>query len=157
MVALALLLPAIAVGQDATAREKIESARIALITERLNLTTEQAEKFWPLYREFRMENEALKQEYETAKSRLDPATATDEDKRALLQLGLKLKERKVNIERTYSDRMLRIISAQQLMSLKNAEEDFRRMLLNQLQRRRLQEGRRQQIRERMRQKRNDNN
>jgi len=32
--------------------EKIEAARIALISERLELTPEQAEKFWPIYREF---------------------------------------------------------------------------------------------------------
>ena len=41
-------------GQKASPEtlEKIETARIALISERLELTPEQAEKFWPIYREF---------------------------------------------------------------------------------------------------------
>ena len=42
-------------SQDSTspeARRKIQAARIALISERLGLTPEQAEKFWPVYREF---------------------------------------------------------------------------------------------------------
>ncbi|MFM9074653.1 MAG: hypothetical protein ACKORJ_03680, partial [Bacteroidota bacterium] len=34
------------------ARERIEAARAAVITERLGLTPDQAEKFWPIYHEF---------------------------------------------------------------------------------------------------------
>lgn len=138
-------------SQKATsAREKIESARIALITDRLGLTPEQAEKFWPLYNEFKLKNEGLKKEYETAKAEINPQTATDEDKRKLLNLGLNLKEQKVALEKDYSQRMLRVISAQQMMSLRKAEDDFRRMILEQLQKRRLQQGRRNQIRDRVR-------
>lgn len=140
-------------GQNVSAREKIESARIALITERLGLNPEQAEKFWPLYNEFRQKNESLKKEYEAAKAQIDPQTATDDEKRKLLNLGLSLKERKVDLERDYSQKMLRIISAQQMMSLRKAEDDFRRMILEQLQKRRLQQGRRNQIRDRIKDKR----
>jgi hypothetical protein len=46
-----LFLFQLSFGQDRDARQKIESARIALITERLGLTPEQAEKFWPIYNE----------------------------------------------------------------------------------------------------------
>jgi len=143
-------------AQEENVRSKIESARIGLITERLNLTPEQAEKFWPLYNEFRQKNNALKDEYQQAKRDLGGDNPTEEQQRELLNLGLKLKERKVSLERNYSDRMMKIISAQQLMSLRQAEEDFRRMLIEQIQKRRLQEGRRNRIRERIRDKRNDN-
>jgi len=141
-------------GQEVSAREKIESARIALITDRLGLTPEQAEKFWPLYNEFKLKNESLKKEYETARAKIDPKTATDQEKRELLNLGLNLKEQKVSLEKDYSQRMLRVISAQQMMSLRKAEDDFRRMILEQLQKRRLQQGRRNQIRDRVKDRRN---
>ena len=121
---------------DKATKQKIETARIGLITERLNLTPEQAEKFWPLYKEFIQERNQLKSQYNDAKGKLDPQTATEEQKKALLDLGLKLKERSVGLERDYSDRMLKIISAEQIISLRKAEEDFRRMILNQIQRRR---------------------
>lgn len=140
-------------AQNTTAKEKIESARIALITERLGLTPDQAEKFWPLYNEYRDRTQQLRQEYESAKEKLDPQTATDQDKRELLNLGLRLKEQKVELEKDYSQRMLRIISAQQIMSLRKAEDDFRRMLLEQIQKRRLQEGRRNQIRDKIKERR----
>lgn len=136
-----------------TAKEKIESARIALITERLGLTPDQAEKFWPLYNEYRDLTQQLRQEYETAKEKLNPQSATDEEKRNLLNLGLRLKEQKVELEKDYSQRMMRVISAQQIMSLRKAEDDFRRMLLEQIQKRRLQEGRRNQIRDKIKERR----
>ena len=40
------------VRQDPKAQERINNLRIAYLTEKLGLTSEQAEKFWPVYREF---------------------------------------------------------------------------------------------------------
>ena len=138
-----------AFGQNQEMRQKIESARIALITERLDLTPEQAEKFWPLYNEFRKKNQALKKTYDEAKSELNPETATEEEKKAILNLGLKLKEEKVQLEKEYAQLMLNVISAEQLMALRKAEEDFRRMILQQIQKRRMQrQNRRQMMRDR---------
>jgi len=142
--------------EEKNVRSKIESARIGLITERLNLTPEQAEKFWPLYNEYRQKNNALKNEYQQAKRNMGESDPSEEQQRELLNLGLKLKERKVTLEKNYSQRMMNVISAQQLMSLRQAEEDFRRMLIEQIQKRRLQEGRRNRIRERIKDRRNDN-
>ncbi len=139
-------------GQDRSSEQKIQAARIALITERLGLTPEQAERFWPLYNEFAQKRKELRQEYNTEKARLNMATATEEEKKALLDLGLRLKERSVQMERDYSDRMLNVITAQQIMSLRKAEDDFRKMILDQIQRRRMQ---RQERREQMRDRTNE--
>ncbi len=38
--------------RDPKMLEKIEAARIAFITEELQLTPTESEKFWPIYREF---------------------------------------------------------------------------------------------------------
>lgn len=139
-------------GQDRSSEQKIQAARIALITERLGLTPEQAERFWPLYNEFAQKRKELRQEYNTEKARLNMATATEEEKKGLLDLGLRLKERSVQMERDYSDRMLNVITAQQIMSLRKAENDFRKMILDQIQRRRMQ---RQERREQMRDRTNE--
>lgn len=140
--------------RDKGTKDKIQSARIGLITERLKLTPEQAEKFWPLYREFINQRNTLKQEYNTAKSKLDPKTATEEEKRGLLDLGLKLKERSVGLERTYSERMLKVISAQQVIALRKAEEDFRKIIIDQIQQRQ-QRRQRLQKKEKVRERVND--
>ena len=61
------------VVKDPKAQEKIKAARIAFITERLGLTPEEAEKFWPVYREFSNKRTGLKKQYEQKRNTPDPS------------------------------------------------------------------------------------
>ncbi|MTI26749.1 hypothetical protein [Fulvivirga kasyanovii] len=136
MVLLLVFSGTLLMAQSKEALEKIESARIALITERLELTPEQAEKFWPLYREYSEKRKELRQEFMDARQSVDRKDMTEEESKMLLNKGLELKERQLNIDRTYAERLTRVISTQQLLQLRKAEDDFRRMLLERLERRR---------------------
>jgi hypothetical protein len=127
-----------AFAQNEEALKKIEAARIGLITERLGLTAEQAEKFWPLYNEYTEKVKEFRRELVTARQGVDLSTATEAEKRMLIEKGLKLKEMESTIERDYSERLLRVISSQQMLGLKKAEDDFREMLLQRLQNQREQ-------------------
>jgi hypothetical protein len=128
----------VAFAQNEEALKKIEAARIGLITERLGLTAEQAEKFWPLYNEYTEKVKEFRRELVTARQGVDLSTATEAEKRMLIEKGLKLKEMESTIERDYSERLLRVISSQQMLGLKKAEDDFREMLLQRLQNQREQ-------------------
>ena len=118
------------------AREKIESARIALITERLELTPSQAEKFWPVYREYQERLNSLRMEFRQAQGGVRKDNLSEEESRKMVELGLQLKEQQLSLEKTYSDRLSKIITNRQLLALRKAEDDFRRMLLERLERRR---------------------
>ena len=59
-------------AQGPEARKKIEAAKIALITERLDLTPEQAEKFWPIYREFGTKRKEIRRDLDAARKNFDP-------------------------------------------------------------------------------------
>ena len=132
-----LILAFPAIGQDDDeARQKIESARIALITERLELSPEQAEKFWPIYREYQQRMSELRQEYQQARGTVNRGNLTEEESQRLLQLGLKMKEQQLGLEQTYSERLTQVITSRQLLALRKAEDDFRRMLLERMERRR---------------------
>ncbi len=128
-------------AQDPDALKKIESARIALITERLKLTPAQAEKFWPLYREYTEKREALRREFVDARRDLGEDRMTDEESRKLLDKGLELKERQLALERNYTERLNGVITTQQILQLRRAEDDFRQMLLQRIERRREQRDR----------------
>jgi len=71
-------------GQSKEAMAKIQSARIGLITERLGLTPDQAEKFWPLYREFNTKRKGFRSEMRSAREGIDPQSLTDEQGRELM-------------------------------------------------------------------------
>ncbi len=139
-----VLFSAALFAQNDEALRKIESAKIALITERLNLTPEQAEKFWPVYNEYFNRQREVRSEYTQLRKTIDPKTATEEENRQLLELGMQVKERQLQLEREYSERMLGVISNRQMVNLRKAEEDFRKMLVERVRQRNMQRQRMQQ-------------
>lgn len=111
--------------KDPKAQEKIKAAQAAYITERLQLTPEEAEKFWPVYREFSQKRQALRDEFITARKSGKP-------EKEILDLEFKLKQDQLNLEKEYSERFQKVIPPQKLMHLREAEGDFRRLLLRQI-------------------------
>jgi hypothetical protein len=137
--------PEEAQAADPKVKEKINAARAAYITERLGLTSEEAEKFWPVYREFVQKRQDLRKQFRDAKK-------SGQDEKTLLDLDLKIKQQEVDLEKDYSGRLQKVISAQKVMSLRQAEVDFRRLLLRQIQQRQIREDRRQNMRDRQQQR-----
>jgi hypothetical protein len=70
----------------------------------------------------------------------------------LVELGLSIKQKELDLEKEYSGQMMRVISAQKLMSLRPAEREFTRIIIQQIQQRQQQQDRRQQMRERQQQR-----
>lgn len=133
---------------DPRAQEKIKAVCIAFITDRLGLTPEEAERFWPIYREFSNKRMELKQQFDQARKNPNTSKPKEETERELVDLGLRLKQQELDLEKDYSKRILDVIPAQKLMALKKAEDDFRRLLIQQIQQRQLQQQRKQQLQER---------
>lgn len=147
-----ILLSFTAFSQSEEAMEKIEAARIALITERLELTPSQAEKFWPIYREFSEKQKSIRQEFRDARQNFDPNQASEEENLKMIELGNRIKQQQLNLEQEYSQRILEVISTRQLNNLRKAENDFREMLINRIksqqQRRQQQQRNSQRLQER---------
>lgn len=134
--------------RDLKAQDKIKAARIAFITERLELSPEEAERFWPVYREFSVKRQELRQQFEQVRKNPNPTQTTEQHNNSLVELSLKIKQQELDLERDYSRRILNVIPAQKLMALKRAEDDFRRLLIQQIQQRQIQQQRKQQFQDR---------
>jgi len=130
---------------DPKARDKIKAAHAAYITERLGLTSEEAEKFWPIYREYF-------QKRKEARQQLRDARKSGKSDQELLDLDLKIKQQEVDLEKDYSGRLQKIVTAQKLMNLRQAEKDFKKLLIRQIQQRQQQHQRRQEMRDRSQQR-----
>lgn len=130
---------------DPKAEQKIKAAHAAYISERLGLTPEEAEKFWPVYREYAQKRQGLRQQFREAKK-------NGQDEKTLLDLDLKIKQQELDLEKDYSGRFQKIITPQKVMNLRQAEGDFRKLLLRQIQQRQQQRERQQQMRDRSQQK-----
>ncbi|MEP1032147.1 hypothetical protein [Ekhidna sp.] len=121
-----------ALGQSPEAMKKIEAAKIALITERLELSPQQAEKFWPIYREFGKQRLEIRKDFDHARRTFDPNRASEEENKKMLEMANQVKERQLKLERAYSDRILKVITTRQLNNLRKAENDFKEMLLRRI-------------------------
>ncbi len=134
--------------QDPQVQEKIKNLRIAYISDKLGLTPEQAERFWPVYREFSDKRRDLRQEFVDARKQINTENPDPAKQEELVKLGLNLKQRELDLEKVYSDRLLKVITAQQMLTLRKAEGDFQRIILEQIQQRRMMQQRNETIRER---------
>jgi len=130
---------------DPKVREKVEAARIGLITSRLGLTPEQAEKFWPVYREFTEKRQEMRKEFRQMQQSIDPANPDPKKQQQLVDFGFQLKQKELNLEKDYSSRILNVITVQQMLNLRKAEQDFRQLILNQLQQRRAEQQQRKEL------------
>lgn len=128
-------------SKDPRGKSRIDAARAAYITERLGLTTEESERFWPVYREFASKRQELRRDFAVAKRE-----GTDE--KELVNLRLETKQKELNLEKDYSARMMDAIPPRKLMALEPAEREFNRIIVRQLQQRKT--GRKPQMREKHR-------
>jgi hypothetical protein len=117
------------ISRHGQAREKIRAAHAAYITERLELTSAEAEKFWPVYREYAKKQKIIRNQAREARHK-------EAAEKELLALDLDIKQQELDLEKDYSLRLQEIISAEKVMKLKQAESDFRKLILRQIQRRR---------------------
>jgi len=124
---------------DPQTRERIKAARAAYLTERLELTSAEAEKFWPVYREFAEKREVI---YKKVK---DARDGGKEDE-AMLQIYHKARQEELDLERSYSGRFLQVISAGKLVKLHESEREFRKLMVRHAMKNRV-DGRKKQMKQ----------
>ena len=113
--------------------EKIESQRIAFITQRVNLTPEEAQSFWPIYNEYREKLKALRANKETNKDliEMDEADASQHIDRVL-----QLEQEELDLKKAYTEKLLTVISAKKVIRFYAAERKFKERLLQVMSERR---------------------
>ena len=112
--------------------EKIKKARQEYIKKRLNLTPDQDKKFWVVYEAYIDEHQEINKAKKQMRLEMPSLTATDEQLNASIQEMLNLKQKEVDIEKTYITKFKAIISVRQLVEMYNASKDFNRLLLDKL-------------------------
>lgn len=111
--------------------QKIQDAKIAIITNRLNLTPEQSKGFWPVYNEFSQKRKTMNQSMRQLTGGTSDSRTDDQAMNSLKEVQ-DLKQKQVELEKEYQDRFLAVITAKQLTELYAAERDFNEMLLQRL-------------------------
>jgi hypothetical protein len=123
-----------ALSQNNDKKEKIESFKVAFITQKLNLTAKEAQLFWPVYNEYLDKIETLKnarkKELRTANINID--TYSDKDLELMLDNEFLSKEKEVELGKEYFNKFKSVIPVKKVILLYKAEDEFKRELLRQI-------------------------
>ena len=120
--------------QKGPIRDKIKAQRIAFITERLNLSPDEATKFWPVYNQFSGELEEIKkQQNQFRKSTNDKlAVMSDKEIDKALEDELSAQQKSIDLQRKYMVELKKTIPTRKVAMLYKAERDFKIMLLKRM-------------------------
>jgi hypothetical protein len=118
--------------------DRINAYRIAFLTRRLNLTPQEAQKFWPVYNEY--QDTRFKIQYErqgiVTNFNQNALNMTEKEMSEAGDMLVELEVKEAMILKDFHERIKSILSPEKVLRLYQAENQFRRQLLDQLQEKR---------------------
>jgi len=112
--------------KDDQRREKLESQKIAFISDRLDLSPQVAQVFWPVYNQYDNELKALR----SKKEALHKEEEINEDKaNMLLKQSIEYEENLLEIKKSYIDRFTEAIGPIKTLHFFRMERRFKQKLL----------------------------
>jgi len=131
LIALTLLATSLAAISQPTAenaekrKERIEASKVAFMTSYLNLSTDEAEKFWPVYNEYQEAKKALRPEGKRPKlESLSDAEASD-----MLNTMIAMEGQKADLKAEYLQKFRKVISDRKVLMLMKAEGEFKKQIV----------------------------
>lgn len=125
-------------GQAAARQEQMKAAKIGFLTRELNLSEEEAQKFWPVYNKFDNEREAHRRKMMAVRLEANEGgdQLTAKEAEAAVEQYLQLRQEEVDMERRFYQSVKKVLPSEKVALLFQAEKRFQRELLRNLQQRR---------------------
>jgi len=111
-------------------QERMESQRVAFITQKLQLTPDEAAKFWPIYNEYRDKQQQLRRS--AMADRIEggfPADMSDAEANNLIAKQFAMEENLLSLKREYYDKLKSAIPPRKIAQLNPIEMEFNRTVL----------------------------
>lgn len=112
--------------------KKIQDAKVAIITNRLNLTPEQSTDFWPMYNEYSQKRREIHRAQRKIINDKKAEGQNDESVLNNLKEVQELRQKELDLEKEYQNKFLKVITASQVIELYKAERTFNDMLIQRL-------------------------
>ncbi len=128
---LLLFLTVASFAQDRPDREKIKALKVAFITERLDLSSKEAQLFWPIYNEHESNMEDIRvKEWSQVRYKIKQAsTLSEQEADDLLGLYTALEKEKQDSYKRLFSKLKDVLSSKKTLLLIQSEDDFKRKLM----------------------------
>lgn len=118
-------------GEKTDKKEKLEALRVAFITKELNLTSEEAEKFWPVYNQREAEQEEVRKQLRENHKGKNIDEMTDAEVEKLIEKQLELRQKELDIDKKYASKLKEVLPVKKVAKLPVAEKKFREEVIQQ--------------------------
>lgn len=113
-------------------KDQIKAMKIAFITQELELTPDEATKFWPLFNAFEEKQREIRQErFKEYMDKIDGGISEKEASTLLTQMENN-EEELYNLRKKFVANLKSVLPATKILKLKRAEEKFNRKLLKEI-------------------------
>jgi len=114
--------------------EKIKAYRVAIFTETLNLSSEEAQGFWPIYNEYLDKRENLQKEIKMTRQ-IDGMN--DNEVEDYVKKYFELRSKELDLEKDLTQKLRKVLPLRKIAKIPVAEREFRESLVKRLQEARL--------------------
>lgn len=110
--------------------ERLETAKIGFLTQRIDLSSREAEKFWPVYNQYQNELQALMQQRKGDLQKQNQLSANDQ-----IDRQLDMESKVLELKKRYTREFAKVLSPEKIVKLFQAERDFKNELIKELRER----------------------
>ncbi|MEI6411231.1 MAG: hypothetical protein WCR52_17720 [Bacteroidota bacterium] len=110
--------------------EKIKAYRVAIFTEVLNLTSDEAQGFWPIYNDYIDKRDDLHKELKATKQIDGMSDSEVED---YVKKYFELRGRELDLEKDLTQKLRKVLPVRKIAKIPVAEREFREALVKRLQ------------------------
>lgn len=109
---------------------KVQAYRVAVFTEVLNLTSSEAEGFWPVFNDYLDKREEIQAQLKPT-AQLDGMNDTEVED--YLKKYFELRQRELELEKDLGQRLRKVLPVRKIAKIPVAEREFRESLVKKLQ------------------------
>lgn len=106
--------------------EKLQAARIAFITTRIDLKPDQAEKFWPIFNQYNDDREKIMRQISDLGKGSE--TVSEDEAKSRIQKRFQYQTELLEKEKSFVNDVSKVLSSKQILMLNNIARDFNRQL-----------------------------
>ena len=122
--------------QKTEKREEIESYRIAFLTQKLSLTPEEAQRFWPVFNQFTAEMKAVKANRVSNRDmKNDIQNQSDKDVEKMVDGEIATRQQELDVVKKYHTQFKQVLPIKKVAILYRAENEFKKELLEKIRER----------------------
>ncbi|MGQ1890870.1 hypothetical protein ACT29H_10535 [Thermophagus sp. OGC60D27] len=119
-------------NEEEARKDRLKSQKVAYLTEKIGLSAEKAQQFWPLYNEMSEKMDKLWDQKKKLVNRLyhPKEKLSESEKEAVLDQFVDYHYKKSILQKEYHEKFKKILTIDQIIKLYGAEYEFKKNMLH---------------------------